>query len=153
MDLITFDTAVILESVLVLICILTTAGCQSVRLRTHRLYPLQKWVCYWTRSDSDTLVLGIWEVWTTLSLPLLPGPLSWFRFGLISLFNGISTFVGYLMPKLFFLKNSCGTVGECVKEFICIFMVSDYFTLSLCILKIRVLVVRLLHKFNVEVLI
>ena len=24
-----------------------------------------------------------------------------FRFGLVSLFNGISTFVGYLMPKLF----------------------------------------------------
>ena len=23
------------------------------------------------------------------------------RFGLVSLFNGISTFVGYLMPKLF----------------------------------------------------
>ena len=25
-------------------------------------------------------------------------------------------------------------VGECVKEFICIFMVPDYITLSLCIL-------------------
>ena len=26
------------------------------------------------------------------------------------LFNGISTFVGYLMPELFFLKNSSGTI-------------------------------------------
>ena len=31
-------------------------------------------------------------------------------FGLISLFNGISTFVGYLMPKLFSLNNSSGTI-------------------------------------------
>ena len=31
-------------------------------------------------------------------------------FGLVSLFNGISTFVGYLMPKLFSQKNSSGTI-------------------------------------------
>ena len=31
-------------------------------------------------------------------------------FGLVSLFNGISTFVGYLMPKLFPKKNSSGTI-------------------------------------------
>ena len=31
-------------------------------------------------------------------------------FGLVSLFNGISTFVGYLMPKPFFKKNSSGTI-------------------------------------------
>ena len=31
-------------------------------------------------------------------------------FGLVSLFNSISTFVGYLMPKLFFQKNSSGTI-------------------------------------------
>ena len=30
--------------------------------------------------------------------------------GLVSLFNGISTFVGYLMPKPFFEKNSSGTI-------------------------------------------
>ena len=30
-------------------------------------------------------------------------------FGLVSLFNGISTFVGYLMPKPFSKKNSSGT--------------------------------------------
>ena len=30
-------------------------------------------------------------------------------FGLVSLFNGISTFVGYLMPKLS-RQNSCGTI-------------------------------------------
>ena len=28
----------------------------------------------------------------------------------VSLFNGISTFVGYLMPKPFSLKNSSGTI-------------------------------------------
>ena len=31
-------------------------------------------------------------------------------FGLVSFFNGISTFVGYLMTKLFSLKNSSGTI-------------------------------------------
>ena len=31
-------------------------------------------------------------------------------FGLVSLFNGISTVVGYLMPKPSFLKNSSGTI-------------------------------------------
>ena len=31
-------------------------------------------------------------------------------FGLVSLFNGISTFVGYLMPKPFPKKNSSGTI-------------------------------------------
>ena len=30
--------------------------------------------------------------------------------GLVSLFNGISTFVGYLMPNLFSKKNSSGTI-------------------------------------------
>ena len=29
---------------------------------------------------------------------------------MVSLFNGKSTFEGYLMPKLFFLKNSSGTI-------------------------------------------
>ena len=28
----------------------------------------------------------------------------------VSFFNGISTFVGYLMPKLFSLKNSSDTI-------------------------------------------
>ena len=32
------------------------------------------------------------------------------RFGLVSLFNGISTFVGYLIPKPFSSKNSSGTI-------------------------------------------
>ena len=36
------------------------------------------------------------------------GKMIWF--GLVSLFNGISTFVGYLMPTLFSLKNSSGTI-------------------------------------------
>ena len=31
-------------------------------------------------------------------------------FGLVSLLNGISTFVGYLMPKPSFKKNSNGTI-------------------------------------------
>ena len=33
-----------------------------------------------------------------------------FRFGLVSLFNGISIFVGYLIPKPFSLKDSSGTI-------------------------------------------
>ena len=32
----------------------------------------------------------------------------WFR--LVSLFNGISTFIGYLMPKPFSKKNSSGII-------------------------------------------
>ena len=32
------------------------------------------------------------------------------RFGFVSLFNGISTFVGYLMPKPFSRKNSSGSI-------------------------------------------
>ena len=31
-------------------------------------------------------------------------------FGLVSLFNSMSTFVGYLMPKLFSKKNSSGSI-------------------------------------------
>ena len=31
-------------------------------------------------------------------------------FGMVSLFNGISTFAGYLMPKVFSEKNSSGTI-------------------------------------------
>ena len=32
------------------------------------------------------------------------------KFGLVSLFNGISTFVGYLMSKPFSEKNSSDTI-------------------------------------------
>ena len=32
------------------------------------------------------------------------------RIGLVSLFNGISTFVGYFMPKFSYKKNSSGTI-------------------------------------------
>ena len=34
---------------------------------------------------------------------------NWIMFGLFSLFNSISTFMDYLMPKPFLLKNSSGT--------------------------------------------
>ena len=34
----------------------------------------------------------------------------WDRLGLDSLFNGISAFVGYLMPRPTFLKDSSGTI-------------------------------------------
>ena len=40
--------------------------------------------------------------------PSLPYDLS--IFGLVFLFNGISAFVGYLMPKPFSSKNSSGTI-------------------------------------------
>ena len=33
-----------------------------------------------------------------------------FFIGLVSLFYGISTFVGYLMPKILSEKNSSGTI-------------------------------------------
>ena len=33
-----------------------------------------------------------------------------YKSGSVSLFNGISTFVGYLMPKPFSKKNSWGTI-------------------------------------------
>ena len=36
--------------------------------------------------------------------------LSIYRSHFVSLFNGISTFVGYLMPKPFSKKNSSGTI-------------------------------------------
>ena len=36
--------------------------------------------------------------------------LTTFFFGLVTLFNGISTFVGYLMPKPFSKKNSSGSI-------------------------------------------
>ena len=32
------------------------------------------------------------------------------KHGLVSLFNGISSIVGYLMPKIFSKKNSSGTI-------------------------------------------
>ena len=37
-------------------------------------------------------------------------PLGSLRFGLVSLFNDISTLVGYLIPKPFAWKNSSGTI-------------------------------------------
>ncbi len=40
-----------------------------------------------------------------ISIFTLPG-----LFGLVSLFNGILTFVGYLMPKSFSWKNSSVTI-------------------------------------------
>ena len=53
--------------------------------------------------DSDEIVLCIDKTGSTLRAVTV-------RFGLVSLFNGISTFVGYLMPKLFSEKNSSGTI-------------------------------------------
>ena len=35
---------------------------------------------------------------------------------LVSLFNGISSFVSYLMPKLSFLKNSCGIIQSIARR-------------------------------------
>ena len=46
---------------------------------------------WWERESQGTVLLAWW-------------------FGLVSLFNGISTFVGYLMPKVFSYKNSRGTI-------------------------------------------
>ena len=47
---------------------------------------------------------------TTENSEKLSCSLDFFWFGLVSLFNGISTFVGYLMPNPFSKKNSSGTI-------------------------------------------
>ena len=66
------------------------------------------WVPYDTKqADGEALViLKLWEMQSTpsqLSLPgsVWPGVVASDWFGLVSLFNGILTFVGYLMPMLF----------------------------------------------------
>ena len=64
--------------------------------------------------NEDELVSDVLQ-WTPSHRPAKAGPpartyIQQFWFGLVSLFNGISTFVGYLMSKLFSLKNSSGTI-------------------------------------------
>ena len=49
------------------------------------------------------------EIFFSLKIDLVWHPESSEGFGLASLFNGISTFVGYLMPKLLSQKNNSGT--------------------------------------------
>ena len=53
--------------------------------------------------------MGFQNIWQ-LMMPysIRKSGLVWF--GLVSLFNGISTYVGYLMPKLFSQKNRNGTI-------------------------------------------
>ena len=46
--------------------------------------------------------------------------------GLVSLFNGISTFVGYLMPKLFSQKNKGCPRGVMVKAMDCGIVVREF---------------------------
>ena len=55
---------------------------------------------------TELMCFQLERVFSTLTGKLLK--LVWF--GLVSLFNGISTFLGHLMPKLFFSKNSRGTI-------------------------------------------
>ena len=67
----------------------------------------QQWCRNWdfptgTRANYVYILLGSIK---TVTHTFEPMPI-----GLVSLFNGISTFVGYLMPKLFSEKNSSGTI-------------------------------------------
>ena len=58
-------------------------------------------------TKSDCLVLYPGYLLAEMQSAYSTVPADWF--GLVSLFNGISTFVGYLMPKQFSEKNSSGT--------------------------------------------
>ena len=54
--------------------------------------------------DNDTIIAVVKTLVTLARADIY----DWF--GLVSLFNGISTFLGYLMPKPFSKKNSSGTI-------------------------------------------
>ena len=56
-----------------------------------------------TSSESEALIVKIGGVWSTHLWPLLA--LFLFLIDLVSLFNGISTLVGNLMPKQSFLED------------------------------------------------
>ena len=60
-------------------------------------------VLYYERIQDKQDIRGTADEVSTNSEPTCPihGYTSVGRFGLVSLFNGISTFVGYLMPKPF----------------------------------------------------
>ena len=70
-------------------------------VKNHRLTPMWKayneWIIIMRLAVTQTPVKDhqLTLMWKTLKL---------------SLFNGVSTFVGYLMPKLFSLKNSSHTI-------------------------------------------
>ena len=63
-----------------------------------------------------SVIFAYYSMWTynwclvrvCMKIPAPADKFDWF--GLVSLFNGISTFVGYLMPKPFSEKNSSGTI-------------------------------------------
>ena len=40
------------------------------------------------------------------------------KISLVSLFNGTSNFVVYLMPKISLLKNRCGTIQPIAEEYL-----------------------------------
>ena len=70
--------------------------CVRARMRVHTL----------CRASFFFSQMEIYFSWYSI----LETSIGCFFFGLVSLFNGISTFVGYLMPKLFSEKNSSGTI-------------------------------------------
>ena len=108
--------------------------------RTHRVYSCNECPGYNIKqSDGEaSVVLELWGIQSAFSLPSLPGPLwpgmvvpdrilamgqkiIWYLIGLVSFFNGIWTFVGYLMPKTFSKKNRSGTIYPIagrIREFI-----------------------------------
>ena len=69
-------------------------------------------VILWTPLFCEGLEGRSYTFFKNTMLFLVPptGCLFLVRFGLFFFFNGISTFVGYLMPKPFSSKNSSGTI-------------------------------------------
>ena len=56
------------------------------------------------------MVIKMLIVATNMGYTNVPINVHRWYYGLACLFNGISTFVGYLMPKPFSKKNSSGTI-------------------------------------------
>ena len=90
-------------------------GCRIYRLhfcRELRFSQGLSRIGHITPSDDEPLILDLWKMWITPLLiwhprPLWLGILVWF--GLVSSFNSISIFVGYLILKPF-SKNRSGTI-------------------------------------------
>ena len=60
-------------------------------------------IAFGVSSPDDWLILIAYHIVCAILNPYV-------RFGLVSLFNGISTFIGYSMPNPFSKKNSSGTI-------------------------------------------
>ena len=91
-----------------------------ILVRDNKCIPLDLWECLWALRIHSESSLNLFFVYPKLKNQVYVTILA--IAGLVSLFSGISTFVGYLVPKSFFYKNSSGTIqslaGEKDKVFI-----------------------------------